>query len=508
VTVPVRELSAYNANRERFLPQGAVLPELGAAWRSSIIGGDRQRALIAFEMATVFALRRALRNGSIWIEYNLSFKGRARLFFAPDRWTKESGARYSRLSLPRESGKFLEPLIARVRMGAEAVAAAVRQGVLRIDDELHIGETDTEEESPKITALRDKLDARIGSVQLPEVILVVDAQVRFSWLMLGREPHSADELPMVYACIMAHGTSLSAAECSRMIPQLSASSIRQAMRWAADERRMAQASQAVLEFMHRHPIAQSWGRADLASSDMMSMETTKRVWQARMDPRRNTPSVGIYSHVRDRWGVFYAQPFVLNERQAGVAIEGVIRNERIVTLQLTVDTHGYTDFAMTLSRLLGFDLCPRLKELKQRHLFLPRGVSVPVEIGAACRAEINRQLIVDQWDRLVNPAAAVRSGHTSAVATLARFGSAATEDQVYDAGVQLGKLLRTSFLSDYFTNPSFRHELRRVLNRGEAVNAMKRSIYTGRIAPAQAKRAEEMQAVAEALNLLANIVMA
>jgi hypothetical protein len=74
--------------------------------------------------------------------------------------------------------------------------------------------------------------------------------------------------------------------------------------------------------------------------------------------------------------------------------------------------------------------------------------------------------------------------------------------------VQLGRLLRTAFLTDYFTNPLFRHELRRVLNRGEAVNAMKRSIHLGRIVAAQAKQDEEMQAVADALNLLANIVMA
>jgi hypothetical protein len=47
-----------------------------------------------------------------------------------------------------------------------------------------------------------------------------------------------------------------------------------------------------------------------------------------------------------------------------------------------------------------------------------------------------------------------------------------------------------------------------VLNRGEAVNSMKRSIYVGRIVPAQAKQDEEMQTVADALNLLANIVMA
>ena len=47
-----------------------------------------------------------------------------------------------------------------------------------------------------------------------------------------------------------------------------------------------------------------------------------------------------------------------------------------------------------------------------------------------------------------------------------------------------------------------------MLNRGEAVNALKHAIYTGRVSPAQAKRPDEMQAVADALSLLATIVMA
>jgi TnpA family transposase len=33
----------------------------------------------------------------------------------------------------------------------------------------------------------------------------------------------------------------------------------------------------------------------------------------------------------------------------------------------------------------------------------------------------------------------------------------------------LGRLLRTAFLADYFVKDAFRNELRRVLNRGEAV---------------------------------------
>jgi TnpA family transposase len=163
-----------------------------------------------------------------------------------------------------------------------------------------------------------------------------------------------------------------------------------------------------------------------------------------------------------------------------------------------MDTHGYTDFAIALARLLGFDLCPRLKELKQRHLFVPRGTKVPAEISTVFEANVDIALIEKHWDSQVHLAASAMIGHARAVAAQARFGSAAQGDQIYGAGVRLGRLLRTAFLADYFVKDAFRNELRRVLNRGEAVNALKRAIDTGRISQAQAKRADEMQALADA----------
>ena len=52
---------------------------------------------------------------------------------------------------------------------------------------------------------------------------------------------------------------------------------------------------------------------------------------------------------------------MLHQRQAGAAIEGVVRQTAVATLErLAVDTHGYTDFGMAIAKLLGFDLCPRL----------------------------------------------------------------------------------------------------------------------------------------------------
>lgn len=231
-------------------------------------------------------------------------------------------------------------------------------------------------------------------------------------------------------------------------------------------------------------------------------------FRERIDPRRQTPSVGIYTHVRDRWGISYVQPIVLNERQAGAAIEGVVRDDALATTQLATDTHGHTDVAMALARLLGFDLCPRLKALSDRHLFLPKGSDVPEAVRSIVRTRIDPAKIVAQWDRIVHLAASVHAGHASAVEALSRYGSAARGDPLYEALAQLGQLLRTVFLADYFVNDPFRRELLRVLNRGESVNALKRAIYSGRVATFQAKRHDELAAVGDALGLLANVVMA
>ncbi|MFT7998574.1 Tn3 family transposase, partial [Salmonella enterica subsp. enterica serovar Enteritidis] len=64
------------------------------------------------------------------------------------------------------------------------------------------------------------------------------------------------------------------------------------------------------------------------------------------------------------------------------------------------------------------------------------------------------------YDEFVRVVASIQSGRCTAVQALQRFGSAARGQDVYDGGVQLGRLLRSIFLIDYFTNPVFRRELR------------------------------------------------
>jgi TnpA family transposase len=484
--------------------------KLGNRWQKVIAGVDRQKALSAFEWATLFALRVALRNGSVYLGHSFVFRSQATLFIVKEDWQKSRDMYYSQLGLSKDPKETLEPLAEHLKKRLQDFAAAASSGQIQVDaDGIHQARKVASPKEVRVIALRRALMEGRPLGQLPEIVLEIDSAVRFSWMLLGREPNSRRELLMVYAAVFAHGTSMSASDVSRMIPELPVEAVRQTMKRLSDERRLRQASDAVVQYLHRFEIAKHWGRSDLASSDMMSLETERAIWQSRADPRRKTASIGIYTHVRDGWGIVYDQPIVLNERQAGVAIEGVVRQSAVEDVgQLAVDTHGYTDFAMAVAKLLGFDLCPRLADIKHRKLYALKGYTVPEALETVMACTLEFSVMEGVFDEMVRIAASIRSGQCSAVQALTRFGSAARGQSVYDGGVQFGQMLCTIFKVDYLLNPAFSSEIRHALNRGESSHTLQHAIHSGKIPAALSKRTESLAAVSSALSLLSNSVMA
>ncbi len=106
-----------------------------------------------------------------------------------------------------------------------------------------------------------------------------------------------------------------------------------------------------------------------------------------------------------------------------------------------------------------------------RRSVTPRGYEVPQILTAICNATPDLHSVSVHWARWVHLIGSDYSGHASAINVLARFGSAARGDPLYEVGVVIGRLLRTVFFADYFIGPAFRRELLRALNRGEATNA-------------------------------------
>jgi TnpA family transposase len=495
------------------LPPDCDVP-VSAAWHDLIKGDDRARALRALEASAITGLRKGLRRGSVWINHSLSFRERDQLLIPPRQWESDRERHLSSLGLPGTAEPFLERLTEHLKAGLAALEEAREADRVTIgnDGALHLSAIEAlpNDGIPKRT--RDLIFKQIGTAQFADMIMEVDAHTGFSEVLRSRKARDANELVSLYAALIAHGTEMDAKNVAAMIPQLDPAHISTAMRLLEMPGRLPRANDRVVEFQRTHPITELWGTGQQASSDSMSLDTSRHLFYARVDPRRRTHAVGMYTHVLDQHGIVYNQPIVLNERQAGVAIEGVIRHNENRDdgglLRLSVDTHGYTNVGMGVSKLLGFDLCPRLRNLSERKLYLPRRLAVPDGLTAVVAYEISIKAIRDGWGELLRLVASIHSGRVSASVVLQRFGSAARGDPVYRAADHLGKLLRSLFLCDYFSNVEFRREMHTLLNRGESVHQLQRAIYNGKIAPERGRRRDEMIAISGSLTLLTNLVIA
>ncbi len=156
---------------------------------------------------------------------------------------------------------------------------------------------------------------------------------------------------------------------------------------------------------------------------MMSLDATRHLWNTRTEPRRGTRAIGTYSHILDQWPIIYDQAIVLNQRQAGVALEGVLQQQIAELQRLAVDTHGFTYFAMGLAKFLGFDSCPRLAGFSGRKFYLPRGVAVSARLEPIVERVPLGRTARSGWEGFQHIAASLQSGYGSAATIIERMAA-------------------------------------------------------------------------------------
>lgn len=494
------------------LPGGTPNP-FGASWRPLIDQPDRTAAMRSYRAATLMLLKRSLKNRSATARHSQTHKAFADQLIPSPLWSRDK-ARYIRdLGMPKTAEGFLDRMDGVLQNGLARLAEAVDAGLITISKEgVGIPRPTRGEKDPVVVRARKAIAAGYGTLQLSDVMIEVDNQTRFSWSLLRRPARSEAELITLYVAVMALGSDLSMATLEKMVPEVSIGAVSQMVQYLQSPLRLRAANDAVVRFMQRHRVASLWGTGLSASADMVSLDATRHLWNARLDPRRKGPAIGTYPHVLDQWAIFYDQPIVLGKRQAGAAIEGALRQTVVETIErVAVDTHGFTYFAMSLAKSVGFDLCPRLASVKSRKLFLPRGFDhdIPNVLHPIIAPErVSAKVMTRGWDGFMHLSASVKDGWHPATQALDHYGSFAQGDAVYATGIGMGKLLRTVFLCDYFGNPPFRNSILDVLNQGEAVHSLQRGIHPGTITAKHGRSLEEMTAISGALTLLTNIVMA
>ena len=481
-----------------------MCPPHSRAWAALAADNHSFRARRAAEAQLLWEIRQALRRGSLFVPHSLSYRDKQILFDTTGTTVRAPGSSRSLLDL-------LEQLFANLEVGLEHLDEAVWFEHLKIDGtKIHQHPLAPQEAPFDLEAIREELYACLPAVHLPELIMAIDAEIRFSWILLGREPANEHELLYVYAALLGHAMDLGAQRLSLMTPGLSVNGLTSALQLLEDSPAMRRANAAAVEFLHSHPIAGAWGDAQDCAADAMSLDVSRHVWVARTDPKRRTWSTATYVHTLGRHGIGYDQPITITQRQPGAAIEGALRQTLAPIQKIYTDTHGYSAWAMGLSKHLGYDLCPRLKSFPDRRLHVPRGhrITVPKSLKDVVLADISIADIERGWAEFSAVCDAVAAGRLSAVLACERFGSASRGEKAYKAGHAYGLLLRTLHLCDTLTLEEFRRETLRALNHNERTHTLQRQIRRDGAGSRRGRRTEALVAQSGALALVTNLVMA
>jgi TnpA family transposase len=427
----------------------------------------------------------------------------------PEVWKARRGGYQLEKDLPNAEHLYTDRAQAALRASLAGLQGAVAAGEVWIGrKDLYFRRDEAEVRPAGVDLAQNELYRKVGRIQLPTLLLELDSQVHFSWKLLGREPKSAEELLGVYGALLAAGTDLESRGVATMIRGVHESTIRRYMRLFETEPALREANDALLHFARSHPIVNHWGTGFEASSDLMSLDASKHLYDARVDPKRRVHGMGVYQTVLDQWGIPYDQPLPLMRRQVGAAIEGVVRQRVTPIRSLSVDTHGHTHFGSGLAKLLGFDLYTRWHDMRGQWLHVPRDWPEVPGLEPVLMRDLDPDFIQSELGELLRMAASINDGYGSATFLLERFGSAARNSRLHRAGTQWGQWWDSVYLCDYAAQPPFRRSVNRILVRGESVHQLERVIHAGPIRFDRGRRRDEKVMISGALTLLTNAVIA
>jgi TnpA family transposase len=223
-------------------------------------------------------------------------------------------------------------------------------------------------------------------------------------------------------------------------------------------------------------------------------------WHSRYGGR----GILIYWHVERGSMVVHSQRLRASASEVHAMVEGAIRHGTTMTVEGNyVDSHGQSEIGFGITRLLGFDLLPRIKQINRVRLYRPAAGApdaYPLLTPALTRP-IRWDLIAQSYDQMIKYATAIRTGTASTEAILRRFTRNASHP-TYQAMLEVGRAQRTIFVARYLRDRQLQREITEGLNVVEAFNGANAVIYYGKGAEIASNRADEQEMSVACLRIL------
>ena len=513
-------LTRYAGSKARVYAEEDVVPIDGVVrpgLRELVVEEDehgrRRINRINYEIAVLHALRDGLRAKEIWVVGADRFRDRDEDL--PQDFEERRAAYYRALNQPREADRFVDQLQRELREALAALDAglptnpAVTIGTAG-QGRIKVTPLAPQPEPAALERLKAELAQRWPMTSLLDMLKEADLRVGFTRHLAsvaGREQLDGPTLQKrLLLCLYGLGTNTGLRRVSAAAAGASYGDLRYVRRRFLTREGLRAAIAALVNAILAARRPAIWGEGTTAcASDSKKFAAWDQNLLTEWHVRYRGPGVMIYWHVERKSVCIYSQLKSCSSSEVAAMIEGVLRHCTAMAVEKNyVDSHGQSEVAFAFTRLLGFQLLPRLKHLKRQKLYRPeagRPDAYP-HLQPVLTRPIDWELIRRQYDELVKYATALRLGTAEPEAILRRFTRANVQHPTYRALAELGKAQKTIFLCQYLSSEALRREIHEGLNVIENWNSANGFIFYGRGGELASNRPEQQEVAMLCLHLV------
>ena len=441
---------------------------------------------------------------------------RARLLTGP-AWQTAKGPALSALQLPEDPAVLLDHEVSELDAAWRHTAAAVTGPEDTIVDEagrLHAARDGAVPDPPSLTDLRDRMEAMLPRVDLPELILDVMAW-HPSFLdafrpASGGTSRLADLNVTVTAALCGQALNIGYApiidERNRALTRDRVSHVDQ--NYLRPDTH-AGGNKVLIEAQADLALAKVWGGGLVAAVDGMRVVVPVRTVDARPNPRYFGRRKGAtWLNMISDQGVGLAGRVLSGTPRDSLHLidliysqDGGVRPEVIIT-----DTGSYSDIVFGLLRLLGFDYQPQLADLPDQKLWRAHPGADYGLLNTAARGRIDLDKIAAHWPDMLRLAGSIHTGAVTAHDALRILAPGGTLTQLGDALAHFGRIFKTRHVLTFVDDESYRRGIKSMRNLNEGRHDLARHVYHGRTGELRHGYRDGMEDQLGALGLVLNCI--
>ena len=381
-------------------------------------------------------------------------------------------------------------------------------------DDLVLTGLDQLEEPASLIALRQAVSDRLPQVDLPELLLEIDARTGFAGAFTHAseaEARAGELRTSVCAVLVAEACNTGFEPLLRKdVPALRRSRLSWVRQNYIREETLTHANACLVAAQNGIDLARRWGGGDVASADGLRFVVPVRTIHAGPNPKYFGPERGVtyYNLVSDQFTGLNAITVPGTLRDSLVLLSIVLEQEtELEPTEIMTDTGAYTDVIFGIFWLLGYQFSPRIADIGGARFWRidPKADYGPLNNFASHKVRMG--LIAQYWDDLLRLAGSLKLGLVQAGGLMRTLQTHDRPTPLARALEELGRIIKTLYMLRYIDDEAYRRRILTQLNRGEGRHELARIIFHGKRGELRQRYREGQEDQLGALGLVVNAVI-